>query len=301
LHRLGVRVTLLGRSGGIGFLSDPEALACARSVFGRELDIHPSSRVEHFVVGDSGVELSFHGADGLRSESFDCVIAATGRIPNVDQLGLENTSLERDVRGVPVHDTMSGQCGTSGIFIAGDATHRAPLLHEAADEGFAAGYNAAHFPQIRRFAQRAAIAVAFSDPQLMMVGESHAQLLQRGADFRIGFTDWTEQGRARVMGVNRGMLRVYGEADTGKFLGAEMVGPAAEHIAHLLAWARQSDLTVSQMLDRLSTIRCWRKACAPPCGCLITPSQWGRCRRRVASIVAPVPEGLSPSRAARHR
>ena len=47
---------------------------------------------------------------------------------------------------------------------------------------------------------------------------------------------------------NRGRLHVYAEPASGKFLGAEMLGPAAEHIGHLLAWARQLDLTVSEML-----------------------------------------------------
>ncbi len=49
--------------------------------------------------------------------------------------------------------------------------------------------------------------------------------------------------------VNQGLLRVYGEYGTGLFLGAEMVGPRMEHIAHLLAWAYQQRMTVSQMLD----------------------------------------------------
>ena len=48
---------------------------------------------------------------------------------------------------------------------------------------------------------------------------------------------------------NKGLLRVYGEQGTGLFLGAEMVGPAAEHIAHLLSWAVQAKMTVPQMLD----------------------------------------------------
>ena len=47
---------------------------------------------------------------------------------------------------------------------------------------------------------------------------------------------------------NRGRLHVYAEPGTGRFLGAEMLGPAAEHIGHLLAWARQLDLTIAQML-----------------------------------------------------
>jgi dihydrolipoamide dehydrogenase len=48
---------------------------------------------------------------------------------------------------------------------------------------------------------------------------------------------------------NKGLLRVYGEQGTGLFLGAEMVGPAAEHIAHLLSWAAQTKMTVPQMLE----------------------------------------------------
>ncbi len=52
-----------------------------------------------------------------------------------------------------------------------------------------------------------------------------------------------------MLGKNRGMLHVYGERGTGLFLGAEMFGPAAEHIGHLLAWAAQRRMTVSEMLE----------------------------------------------------
>jgi dihydrolipoamide dehydrogenase len=45
------------------------------------------------------------------------------------------------------------------------------------------------------------------------------------------------------------LLRVYGETGSGRFIGAEMIGPRAEHIGHLLAWACQAGLTVAEMLD----------------------------------------------------
>jgi dihydrolipoyl dehydrogenase len=165
-------------------------------------------------------------------------------------LGLETTSLELDERGVPYYDDFNGRCGDSHVFIAGDANNRLPLLHEAVDEGFIAGYNAAHYPDVRRFARSAPITVVFTEPELVMVGESYAELTRRNADFAVGDIDWSDQGRSRVMLVNQGLLRLYGERNTGKFLGAEMIGPRAEHLGHLLAWARQSDLTVSEMLER---------------------------------------------------
>ena len=48
---------------------------------------------------------------------------------------------------------------------------------------------------------------------------------------------------------NKGLLRVYGEYGTGRFLGAEMIGPRAENLGHLLSWACQARLSVEQMLD----------------------------------------------------
>ena len=48
---------------------------------------------------------------------------------------------------------------------------------------------------------------------------------------------------------NKGMLHVYAELGSGMFLGAEMLGPEAEHIGHLLAWALQMKLTIAQMLE----------------------------------------------------
>ena len=49
--------------------------------------------------------------------------------------------------------------------------------------------------------------------------------------------------------VNKGHMRLYAEKATGRFIGAEILGPAAEHLAHLLAWAHQIKMTVEQMLD----------------------------------------------------
>ena len=86
---------------------------------------------------------------------------------------------------------------------------------------------------------------------MAIVGESRAALESRygGCDcIAEGGVSFDDQGRARVMGENHGYLALYAEHGSGLFLGAEMLGPRAEHIAHLLAWALEQKLTVSQML-----------------------------------------------------
>ena len=90
------------------------------------------------------------------------------------------------------------------------------------------------------------MAVVFTDPQIMKVGQSFDQLDQN--TINIGEVNFKNQGRARVMLKNCGRLRVYADKNNGRFLGAEMLGPAAEHIAHLLAWCLQMELTIDQML-----------------------------------------------------
>lgn len=85
-----------------------------------------------------------------------------------------------------------------------------------------------------------------------MVGETYKEITTRLGTcgcFATGEVSFENQGRSRVMLRNKGILHVYGEQGTGRFLGAEMMGPNAEHLAHLLAWAHQNKMTVSEMLD----------------------------------------------------
>jgi dihydrolipoamide dehydrogenase len=246
LHRLGVRVTVFGRGGGVGPLRDPVLISEARRVFGAEFALDTDARAEVARDGDDVVVTLRDAEGGARTERYAYLLAATGRRPNVAGLDLEATSLALDASGVPLFDRATLRCGDAPIFIAGDANDDVPLLHEAADEGRIAGDNAARLPDVRAGLRRAGLAIVFSDPEIAIVGGGYAAL--RDSPHVTGHVSFENQGRARIMLRNRGRLHVYAEPGTGRFLGAEMLGPAAEHIGHLLAWARQLDLTIAQML-----------------------------------------------------
>jgi dihydrolipoamide dehydrogenase len=70
--------------------------------------------------------------------------------------------------------------------MAGDVNDDRPLLHEAADEGRIAGDNAGRWPDVRMRPRRAPLAVVFSEPQMALVGATHAELCASGAAFEIG-------------------------------------------------------------------------------------------------------------------
>lgn len=248
LSRLGVEVSLFGRGGQFGPLTDPKVMASARETFGREFYIDDDVDVKRMERVEDGVALEFVDHDGaVRSTVVDYVIAATGRQPNVAGLRLENTSLPLDSKGIPEFDPQTMQIGTSHVFIAGDVNNDRPLLHEAADEGRIAGNNAGQFPNVNPGFRSSSMGVVFSDPQIGMVGDTYSSLANK--DVAFGEVSFENQGRSRVMLKNQGLLRIYADIDTGRFLGAEMFGPRAEHIAHLLAWAHQSEMTIETMLQ----------------------------------------------------
>lgn len=253
LHRLGVNVVMFGMGGLVGPLTDGAIRDYAERALNQEFYLDADAKVERMEREGEQVFIRYQDKQGQMQEVLvDYVLAATGRRPNVDNLGLENTALELDSRGVPQADRYTMQTSVPHIFIAGDASNQLPLLHEASDQAKIAGDNAGRFPDLRAGLRRSAISVVFSDPQIAMVGSTHRELTARYGScgcFATGEVSFENQGRSRVMLRNKGMLHVYGEQGTGRFLGAEMMGPDAEHIAHLLAWAHQQQMTVSQMLD----------------------------------------------------
>jgi dihydrolipoyl dehydrogenase len=259
LHRLGVRVALLGRGGRVGPISDPQVLAHSIAAFQQEFTLEPDARIGDMRRDGNRVAIRRTLSDGApRVETFDYVLLSTGRTPNVQGIGLEKTSIKLDRKGVPRYDPVTtqtlnadeGGSHSSPIFIAGDAGNFIPLLHEATDEGRIAGNNAARFALGRPVTsglRRAPISVVFTDPQIGIVGGGFRSL--QPDTFVTGQVNFGDQGRARILLRNKGLMNVYAETATGRFLGAEMLAPGGEHLAHLLAWALQNRLTIGQMLE----------------------------------------------------
>lgn len=248
LHRLGVRVRIFGRRNSVGPLRDPAVKNAAATALRAELPVDFDASVEAVEpAGESssdGVVVRFVDADdNVRVERFATVLVAAGRRPNLANIGLENAGI---AAGATVERTTS-RWGTSNVFVAGDANDDLPVLHEAADEGTIAGENAAVFPEMRVCRRRTGLVIAFTDPTIAVVAGGFDAVSSRGR-FVAGEVDFGNQGRSRVMLKNRGLARVYADPESRRFLGAEIAGPRAEHLAHLLAWAHQAEMTIDQML-----------------------------------------------------
>lgn len=237
LAGLGVEVTLFDSADVPGGLAKgPPAEALCAALEG-EMTLRFGADVSAEADGD-GVRVSWNG-DSAR---FDKLLLAVGRPPALAGLNLEKAGLRLDDKGVPEFDARTLQCGDAPVFLAGDVNADRPVLHEAAAEGAIAGENAARFPDVAASRRMVPLAITFSRPELAQIGR------RRGDSLLAGFCSWENQGRARVEARNRGAACLYAESD-GKLAGAEICAPGAEHLAHLLSWAIQCEMTAGDVLD----------------------------------------------------
>ncbi len=240
LARLGIEITGFGRNKHIGGIRDPEINRAALAAFRPEFPLY---------VGSAAEVISKGGKLFVRNDSeeveVDALINSIGTRPNIAGLGLENLGIELNEHGMPPFDPNSMQVGDLPVFIAGDANGSLPLLHEAQDEGFISGRNATA-GAVHSFRRRTPLRIGFSDPQIAAVGLTVEKL--DAAEIIVGEADFSDQSRAILENRNIGRLHVYVEKSTSRLLGAEMVIPDAEHIAHLLALSIQQKLTVHEAL-----------------------------------------------------
>ncbi len=240
LARLGVEVIAFATGKSVAGLSDPAINDALLARLKDEFIVNVGDKAELREVA-GGIQVT----NGSATVVVDQVVAAMGRRPNLEHLGLDTLGVALDDKGRPPIDPCTLQVGDLPVFIAGDADGDRPLLHEAADEGHIAGLNALA-PTPRGFARRTPLAITFSQPHAAVVGQRHADLPE--GQWVGGTVDFARQGRARVAQCNHGRLNVYAEHGSGRLLGAELCTPAGEHMAHLLALAVEQRLTVHDLL-----------------------------------------------------
>ncbi len=241
IARMGVEVSGFDILDTIAGISDPEVAQMAIKSIGRELPLHLGAAAEISREGDK-----LRVTAGEQSVVVERVLASLGRRPNLQELSLENSGLELDTRGIPLFNSNTMQCGNSRIFIAGDVDGERQLLHEAGDEGRIAGHNACQ-ETAEPFRRKTPIGIVFCDPNIAAVGTRWSEL--DPATTAVGKVDFAPVGRALIMGKNRGTIRIYADKVSGRLLGAEMFCARAEHLAHLLAWSIQQEMSVGQMLQ----------------------------------------------------
>jgi dihydrolipoamide dehydrogenase len=172
------------------------------------------------------------------------VLVAVGRRPVTDTVNLAAIGLETDDDGFLPTDE---QCRTDldHVYAVGDVAGEPMLAHKASMEGLVAAETISGTDAST--AGRAIPAVVFTDPEVGTVGLSATEAEREGVDHLVGEFPMYASGRALTLGETDGFVRVVAEADSGRLLGATVVGPEASELLGELALAVEQGLTVDDI------------------------------------------------------
>lgn len=221
-RRLGSKVTVLEYADRILTGIDADIAAEALTLFRKQgLDIRFGAKVKSARASGSGCIVECEGQEPIHC---DRVLAATGRRPATDGLGLETVGIQTDKRGwIPV----DGQFRTSaaGVYAIGDCIPGPMLAHKAEEDGVACveamktGWAHVDYDLVP--------AVVFTHPEIAAIGKTEEQLVAAGAKYKKGVFPFRANGRARTINDTTGKVKVLADAETDRVLGIHIIGPAA--------------------------------------------------------------------------
>jgi dihydrolipoamide dehydrogenase len=212
----------------------------ARRIKKQYKNIWLETKVTSIEAKTEGLQVSFEGKNAPESELFDAVLVAVGRRPNGLKISAELAGITVNEQGfIPVDKQQ--RTNVPNIFAIGDIVGNPMLAHKAVHEGkvaaevisgHKAGFDALTIPS-----------VAYTDPEIAWMGLTENQAKLTNIEYDKAVFPWAASGRSLSMGRKEGLTKILCEKETGRILGAGMVGPnAGELIAEaVLALEMGSD------------------------------------------------------------
>jgi dihydrolipoamide dehydrogenase len=231
-HALGSRITVVELQGELLAGADRDLVRPLHEmVESRYEKIRLGTRVGPVEVRSDGLHVALDGGGGASSEGFDAALVAVGRRPNGASIGIERTGIELDAEGfVPVDEARRTK--VPHIFAIGDVAGAPMLAHKAMHEGKVAAEVIAGLPA--SFDALSIPSVAYSDPEVAWTGLTETAAGERGTAVRKAVFPWSASGRALGIDRSEGLTKLLLEPESGRILGAGIVGRnAGELIAEL--------------------------------------------------------------------
>ena len=174
----------------------------------------------------------------------DLVLVATGRQPNVMDIGLDSTNIEYSLKGIPVDKNM--ETNINGVYAIGDVNARQMLSHAATFQGFrAVNHILSKQDNIRLEIMPSAI---FTYPEAACVGKTEEQCKEAGINYTIRKGFYRSNGKALSMNETEGMIKILIGED-GLILGGHAYGSHSADLIQELSALMNRDTTLDEICD----------------------------------------------------
>src|SRR3989441_5889272 len=242
---LGSKVTVLEMLPQVLVMVDSDLVAVyTKHLSGLGGEIHTNSKVSRVVKQNGGLQVQFStGGEGGAVDA-DQVLLAVGRVPFTHGLDADKAGVKLDRGRVVVDEHL--HTDADGIWAIGDVIGGIMLAHVASYEGVCAVENiAGHGNRVPDY--HAAPNCIYTDPEIAHVGLGEKEAKEKGIAVKVGRFPFAASGRALTLGQSEGYAKVLADPETGKLLGAHIIGPRATDLIAEATLAVQNGLTLEQL------------------------------------------------------
>ncbi len=240
----GVRVTMVEMADQLLPQEDPAIGAVLAEVLVRNgIDLRTGTRLIGAEAAGSGARLALEGGASVEVER---VLVATGRRPNVDDIGLESLGLVPNPAGLPT-DAHGRVEGAEHVWAAGDVTGVAPFTHTANYQGRIVVANLRG--QAMTGDYRALPRAVYTDPPVAAVGLTADAARAAGVEVAVASASLAETGRAASDGIDLGHLLLVADSVKGILVGAAAIGPGVDELIGEATLAIRAQVPISVLAD----------------------------------------------------
>lgn len=209
-------------------------------------ELRPKTKVSKMSTAGKKIKVVFDGPGGTKEELYDRVLISVGRVPNGENIGLENTKVERDEKGfIKVNSRM--ETADPNISAIGDIAGGVMLAHKAAREARIAVE--AIIGEATEFDQIAVPAVVFTNPEVAWCGLTEAEAKARDIKVEVARFPWSASGRALTFGRTDGLTKLIVDPESERILGVGVVGHNAGELISEGVLAVEMGATVRDLAE----------------------------------------------------
>jgi mercuric reductase len=244
--RFGSRVTVLQRSDRILPDEAPD-LTDALTGFLREEGLEIVTGVSSQRVTQDKTGVTVEALVDGQPHAFRAthVLVATGRAPNIENMGLETVGVTTTARGAIAVDDML-QTNVPGVYAAGDVLGENMFVYAAAYEGSLAAENA--LSGARRKRNYTALPwVIFTDPQVAGVGLDERQAAANGIEADVAVLPLSHVPRSLAARDTRGFIKLIRDRQTDRLVGARILAPEGAELLMEIALAIKFGIPVREL------------------------------------------------------
>lgn len=213
------------------------------------IDVQLNTEVVGIEQAATGFTVHTSRSGARQALTADLVVHGAGRVPEIDDLDLPVAGVDRGPRGIKVNEFLQS-VSNPAVYAAGDAAQSGgpPLTPVAGYEGKIVAANLLQGNHLKPD-YSGIPTVVFTIPPMASVGLHEQAARAQNLRFRVNHQDTSGWYSSRRVGEDHSGFKVLIDEDSGRILGAHVLGPHAEEIINLFALAIRRGLSATDLKE----------------------------------------------------